>query len=171
MWILFLTFHLSILWFTSCLAESNWTLFEFAEGESELVSGFNVVFERKVLWRILGAVKIDTRRRRNNSELMNLYEDLDIISFIRIIRLRWIGHVNRMDKERKVYNIFYNQIQGTRVRGRPKNLWMDCVLSDIKNAKLQTGRSSQRIEEYWGGPLWRQRSALGCSANEEDMLY
>jgi hypothetical protein len=21
----------------------------------------------------------------------------------------WIGHVNRMDKERKVYNTFYNQ--------------------------------------------------------------
>ena len=25
---------------------------------------------------------------------------------------RWIGHMNRMDKERKVYNTFYNQPQG-----------------------------------------------------------
>ena len=40
---------------------------------------------------------------------MNLYEDVDIISFIRLSILRWIGHVKRMDKERKVYNIFYNQ--------------------------------------------------------------
>ena len=48
-------------------------------------------------------------RRRNDSELMNLYEDVDIISFIRLSTLRWIGHVIRMDKERKVYNIFYNQ--------------------------------------------------------------
>ena len=40
---------------------------------------------------------------------MNLYEDVDIIPFIRLSRLRWIVHVNRMDKERKVYNIFYNQ--------------------------------------------------------------
>ena len=40
---------------------------------------------------------------------MNLYEDVDIISFIRLSRLRWIGHVIRMDKKRKVYNIFYNQ--------------------------------------------------------------
>ena len=46
-----------------------------------------------------------------------------------------------MDKERKVYNIFYNEPQGTRVRGRPENRWMDCVLSDIKNAKLGTGRA------------------------------
>jgi len=32
-------------------------------------------------------------------------------------------------------NIFYNQPQGTRVRGRPKSRWMDCVLSDIKKMK------------------------------------
>ena len=38
-------------------------------------------FERKVLLRIFGAVKInDTWRKINNSELMNLYEDVDIIS-------------------------------------------------------------------------------------------
>ena len=36
---------------------------------------------------------------------MNLHEDVNIISFIRLSRLRWIGHVNRMDKERKVYNM------------------------------------------------------------------
>ena len=62
---------------------------------------------------------------------MNLYEEVDIISFIRLNRLRWIGHVNRVDKERKVYNIFYIQPQDTRVRERPKNRWKDCVLSDI----------------------------------------
>ena len=26
----------------------------------------------------------------------------------------------------------------------------------------------QGIEGYGGGPLWRQRPALGCSANEEE---
>ena len=45
---------------------------------------------------------------------------------------------------------------------------MDCILSDIKNAKLGTGRSSQEIEGYGGGPLWRRRAPLGCSANEEE---
>ena len=50
----------------------------------------------------------DSWRRTNNSELVNFYEDVDIISFIRLSRLRWIGDVNRMDKERKVYNIFNN---------------------------------------------------------------
>ena len=74
-----------------------------------------------------------------------------------------------IDKERKVYSILYNQPQGTRVRGRPKNRWIACVLSDIKNAKLGIGRSSKEIEGYGGGPLWRRRPALCCSANEEEM--
>ena len=55
----------------------------------------------------------DNWRRRSNSELTNLYEDEDIISFIRLSRVRYIGNVNRMDKERKVYSIFYNQPQST----------------------------------------------------------
>ena len=75
--------------------------------------------------------------------------------------------MNRMDKERKAYNIFYNQRQGTRARGR----WMDCVLSDIKNIKLGIGWSSQGIEGYGGGPLWRRRPALGCIADEKEEDY
>lgn len=43
-WFVFLALPLGLIWFVSSLAETNRTPFDFSEGESELVSGFNTEY-------------------------------------------------------------------------------------------------------------------------------
>nr|YP_010583735.1 NADH dehydrogenase subunit 1 [Sepia orbignyana]UXN83931.1 NADH dehydrogenase subunit 1 [Sepia orbignyana] len=43
-WVGFINFFMLLMWFVSCVAETHRAPFDFAEGESELVSGFNVEY-------------------------------------------------------------------------------------------------------------------------------
>ena len=57
------------------------------------------IFERKILRKIYGPVNENGEWRiRNNKELYELYKSSDIITDIKIARLRWVGHVQRMMK-------------------------------------------------------------------------
>ena len=79
----------------------------------------------------------------------------------------WIGHVNRMDSKRKVSQVFNNNPQGSRLRGRPKNRWWNCVQILI-NAKLQIGKRGKKSEVTGRSQLKRRRAALDTSAVEEE---
>jgi hypothetical protein len=69
-------------------------------------------FERKVLRRMFGGTEVsESWRWRYNRVLMQLFGDSDTLRFVRIIWLNWIGHVNRMDIQRKVSQVFKNNPQ------------------------------------------------------------
>jgi len=73
-----------------------------------------------------------------------MFGDLDIFSFIRINRLHWIGHVNRMDSKRKISQVFNNNPQGRRLIGRTKDRWWNCVQTDINECKSKTWKEAPR---------------------------
>ena len=52
-------------------------------------------------------------------------------------RLNWTGHVNRMDSNGEVSQIFNDNPQGSRVRGRPQNRWWNCVQTDTNKYRIK----------------------------------
>jgi hypothetical protein len=64
-----------------------------------------LIFEQKILRNIYGPVKDqDNWRIRTNSELDNLTGGVNIVRYIKAQRLRWFGHIQRMEDDRMVKN-------------------------------------------------------------------
>jgi hypothetical protein len=94
-------------------------------------------FEGKVLRRMFERIKVyENWRMRYNKGLILLFGDLDILSFVRISRLNWICHFNRMSSKRRISQVFNNNPQGSRLRGRPKNRWWNSVRTVINKCKI-----------------------------------
>ena len=86
------------------------------------------VFERKVLTAIFGPTNDNGEWRiKYNDELYTLYKDSDIIIYIKISRLRWAGHVIRLEDQNPARRVFAAVVEGRRQKGRPKLRWEDGV--------------------------------------------
>ena len=94
-------------------------------------------FERKVLRKMFGGIHLNGNwKKRYNKELIQLLGDLDILSFVRISWLIWIGPVNRMDSKRKVSQVININ---PHVRGQPKTDGGAVYIQILTDAKLKTG--------------------------------
>nr|ARH54766.1 NADH dehydrogenase subunit 1 [Trigonopterus sp. 4 AH-2016] len=92
-WFLFLLFPLSLMWFVSGLAETNRTPFDFAEGESELVSGFNVEYSSGSFAMIFLAEYSSILFMSVMCSIMFLGASLDSLSFflkVVLVSFMWV---------------------------------------------------------------------------------
>ena len=81
---------------------------------------------------MFGAVRIDGEcRRRYNDELYGLYSDTDLGSRIKVQRLRWLGHVERIDINAPARKVFESNPKGRRSRGKPPLRWHTQVGQDL----------------------------------------
>jgi hypothetical protein len=77
-------------------------------------------FQTNVLRRMSDRIKVNENwRKPNNEELIELFGNLNIFSFVKVRRPNWIGHVYRMGSNKKVSHVFNNNPDGRRLRGRP----------------------------------------------------
>jgi hypothetical protein len=78
-------------------------------------------FENRVLRRIFGP-KMDedgSWRKLHNDELHGLRSSPNIVRVIKSMRMRWAGHVARMEEGRGVYRVLVGKLEGKRPLGRP----------------------------------------------------
>jgi hypothetical protein len=88
------------------------------------------VFENRVLKRIFGPKRNDVTgewRILHDEDLDKLYPSPNIITQIKMKRMRWAGHVECMGEERKVYRVLVGKPEGKRPLGRPRNRWEDWI--------------------------------------------
>lgn len=111
-------------------------------------------FERKILRRIFGAFQEeDGWRIRYNYELAELYKSPDIVRYVKILKLKWAGHLTRMEETRAPKRIYKAQFEGRRTRGRPRQRWRDNVEADAR--EVLGIRSWERIAKERED--WRNR--------------
>ena len=80
------------------------------------------VFEREIL-RMIHEPFSDRGewRIRWNQELYDIYDGIDVVKPIKVQRLRWLGHVTRMDSSNSVRKVFESEPGGgSRRKGRPR---------------------------------------------------
>jgi hypothetical protein len=104
---------------------------------TETITNRLMVFERKILRKIIGPTNENgIRRVRTNQELDKIIKHKNIINFIRAQRLRWIGHIERMQETRMVKIMHSWKPISRRPIGRPKMRWEDDVRRYTQKLKV-----------------------------------
>jgi len=111
----------------------------------------------KESWRIL-----------TNKEIYAMVKKPTITETITLNRLRWFGHVKRMEKKIIHRKVLYMNLETTRLRGRPRNRWQDEVRED---GRLVGGKGwKERVynREEWKKLLRMARNQAFCTCQWND---
>ena len=83
--------------------------------------------EKKKEWRLF-----------HNGELHSLYCSPNIFRVIKSRKLRWAGHVARMEEGRSGFKILTGKPTGKKSLGRPRRKWEDNIRMDLKEIGIST---------------------------------
>jgi hypothetical protein len=91
-----------------------------------------LIFERKIFRKIYGPKYENGEwKSRTNRELEEMSKGENTVKWIKGQRISWLGHVERMEKDRIPRKIFTQELEGTR-RGKPRKRWKEEVKRDLQ---------------------------------------
>ena len=112
--------------------------------------------------RILGPVYDNEKenwRILTNKEIYASVTKPTKIVTMRLNRLRWFGHVQRVEENRIPKRVLYMNLGTTRLRGRPRNRWQDEVREDGRIVGGEVWQEKVHNREEWKKLL---RMARNC---------
>jgi len=78
-----------------------------------------------------------------------LYDKLDIVKEIKIGRLRWLGHVFRMQELDPCRKLTLLKPEGTQHVGKPRLRWFESVEEYLQNMGVRNWRRKSQDQELW----------------------
>jgi len=125
-----------------CGAEA-WTL---TEKEEQAL----LIFEREIFRRIYGA-KYENGEWKSwtNRELEELRKGENIVKWIKGQRISLLGHLERMEEDRMPKNIFTQELEGTRRRGKPSKRWKEELVRVLHVLGVRRWRELVADRKQW----------------------
>ena len=80
-----------------------------------------------------------------------MYRSPNIVRVIKSRRLRWAGHVARMEVSKSSFKILTGKPTGKRPLGRPRRRWEDNIRMDLEEIGISAGNwvNSAQDRNYW----------------------
>jgi hypothetical protein len=72
-----------------------------------------------------------------------------MVRFIKAQRIKWLGHIQRMEQTRPATRLLDWKPMGTGPIGRPRQLWQEDVMEDLKNLKIENWKETAKDRRTW----------------------
>jgi hypothetical protein len=89
-----------------------------------------------------------------------LIKGQDLVRFIKMQRLRWLGHLEMMP-ESQMPRMLRGRLHSRRKKGRPRKRWMDSVIADLGVMGVREWRSKAADSPSWAVAPVKKR--IECS--------
>ena len=76
-----------------------------------------------------------------------MYSSPNIIRNLKSRRLRWAGHVARMEQSRNAYRVLVGKLEGKRPLGRSRHRWEDKIKMDLSEVGCDPGDWIDLVED------------------------
>jgi hypothetical protein len=133
----------------------SWTLTKVSEDKLK-------IFEINILRKIYGPSYVSgVWTIKYNDELYKLFKEPNIVQTIKINRLKWLGHIRRMEESSLCKKLTFSHLEGCRKKGRPKLRWLGDVLQDLKTLKVTVWWKKAQDRDRWKAVIKEAKAHKG----------